>query len=208
MNVWPHITLFGDISISLLVAAAIAGWLTVEDEKRLALGWALLFGAGMVVVLVSKMAFIGWGVGVRSLDFTGISGHAMRAAAVYPVLLYLVLERAGKRARGFGVALGIGFGLLVSLSRLAVEVHSIADVVAGWLLGAAVSAAFLWIATRTLRKHIFNPLRIALVSLALLPAPYVHPAPTQQWLTRITLYVAGTDEAFLRAGAHAPHALP
>lgn len=201
---WPHITHFGDVSITLLVASAIAVWLTVEDEKRLALWWTVLFGAGMGLVIVTKMAFIGWGIGIRSLDFTGFSGHAMRAAAVYPVLLYLVLERTRPSIRWGGILLGVSFGGLVGISRLAVQVHSVAEVVAGLLLGSIVSAAFIWISSHALRKHVFNPLRVVLMSLALLPAPYVHPAPTQQWLTSLSLFFSGANEPFPRAEWHTP----
>ena len=83
---WSGITHFGDVAITSLIALAIAAWLLAEDEKRLALWWSVLFGAGLGVVVATKMAFIGWGIGIRSLDFTGFSGHTMRSAAVMPVL--------------------------------------------------------------------------------------------------------------------------
>jgi membrane-associated phospholipid phosphatase len=200
MIAWSALTQFGDISVTSLAALAIAAWLFAEDEKRLAVRWGLLFSGGMVVVVATKMAFIGWGIGIRSLDFTGFSGHTMRATAVLPVLFYLILPRTAPMMRTGGALLGFAFGTVVGISRLAVHAHSISEVVAGWLLGALVSISFLRIAGMTLRKHVFNPLRIALSLLALLPAPYVHPAPTQQWLTDITLYFSGHEHPFPRTG--------
>src|SRR4051794_7334239 len=94
MNDWTDLTRFGDVTITTLLATAIAAWLFAEDEKRLALWWTLLYGGAMGVVIATKMAFIGWGIGIRALDFAGFSGHAMRAAAVMPVLCYLILQRA------------------------------------------------------------------------------------------------------------------
>ena len=206
MITWSGISHFGDITITAFAALAIAGWLVVEGEKRLALWWTLLFAGGMGIVVVTKMAFIGWGIGIRTIDFTGFSGHAMRAMAVLPVLFYLSLEKTPSSVRATGTALGFAFGALVSVSRIAVHAHSVSEAVTGMALGAVVSICFLRIASSTLRKHVFNPLRIALSLIALLQAPYVHPAPTQQWLTSISLYFSGREEPFPRTGwkAHQP----
>ncbi|MGE5649432.1 phosphatase PAP2 family protein [Noviherbaspirillum sp. UKPF54] len=198
---WTHITQFGDVTITMLVAFAIAAWLYIEGERRLALWWSGLFTAGLGIVVVTKMAFIGWGIGVRALDFTGFSGHAMRATAVIPVLFYLMLQKTAPALRAAGVLAGFAGAVLIGLSRLTLHAHSVSEVVAGTALGAAVSMAFIWIAAESLRRHVFNPLRIALSMLALLPAPYLHPAPTQQWLTGVSLFFSGHDKPFMRTGA-------
>ncbi|GAB3541205.1 phosphatase PAP2 family protein [Noviherbaspirillum agri] len=200
MITWSGISHFGDITITAFAALAIAGWLVVEGEKRLALWWSLLFTGGLGIVVVTKMAFIGWGIGIRTLDFTGFSGHAMRAMAVMPVLFYLILERASRPARIAGTLVGFLFGALVGVSRVAVHAHSVSEAVTGVALGAVVSICFLRIASNTLRKQVFNPLRIALCTLALLQAPYVHPAPTQQWLTSFTLLFTSREEPYPRSG--------
>ncbi len=197
---WSEITRFGDVTIMSFAALAIAAWLIAENEKRLALCWALLFAAGMGVVVAAKMAFIGWGIGIRAIDFAGFSGHAMRATAVLPVLFYLILESAPRPLRACGALCGLAAGAVVGLSRLALHAHTISEVAAGWLLGAAVSISFIWVAGAMLRRPVFNPLRIMLSLMALLVAPYVHPAPTQRWLTDITLYVTGHEQPFPRSG--------
>lgn len=195
---WNEITRFGDVTITSFAALAISAWLLAENENKLALCWSLLFAMGMAVVIATKMAFIGWGIGIRSIDFTGFSGHAMRATAVLPVLFYLMLEKAPRPLRAFGAIFGLGFGIAVGMSRIAVHAHSASEVIAGCLLGAAVSISFIWVAGTTLRKHVFNPVRVVLSALALVTAPYVHPAPTQQWLTSLTLYFSGYEEPFPR----------
>ncbi len=63
--------------MTLPPAFAIALWLAVGYTWRMAAGWLVLLGAAIGVVTVTKLAFLGWGVGVRELDFTGVSGHAM-----------------------------------------------------------------------------------------------------------------------------------
>lgn len=195
---WHQITLFGDITIMSLAALAIGAWLLAADEKRLALWWAVLFAAGTGIVVATKIAFIGWGIGIRSLDFSGISGHAMRVAAVIPVLMYLMTQKASPAIRAFGVLGGFTFAALVSISRLAVHAHSVSEVLSGWILGAIISVMFIGVAN-PLRKHVSSPLRVALILLTLLPAPYVQPAPTQKWLTSMTLYIFGHDRPFRRA---------
>src|SRR5690606_18067772 len=120
------------------------------NEKRLALWWSVLFGGGLALVVATKMAFIGWGLGISSLDFTGFSGHAMRSAAVMPVLFYLLLQRAPRAARAVAALLGLAFATLIGISRLVLQVHSTSEVVTGWLLGAGVAFAFLMVANNTL----------------------------------------------------------
>jgi membrane-associated phospholipid phosphatase len=197
---WTDFTQFGDLTVTGLVALAIAAWLFVEDEKRLALWWSVLFCAGMGVVVATKMAFIGWGIGIRAIDFAGFSGHTMRTAAVMPVLCYLILQRARFGIRLSGVLLGLSFGIVMGLSRVALHLHSLSEVAAGWVLGAAVAIAFIRIASASLNKHVFKPMRIALCLAVLLPAPYVHPSPTQEWLTDFTLYFTGHEQPYPRAG--------
>jgi membrane-associated phospholipid phosphatase len=196
---WTKITHFGDISVMTIAALAIAGWLVAEHEKRLALCWSLLFTVGMVMVTASKVAFIGWGIGIPALDFTGFSGHATRVAAVIPVLAYLLLQRTAAPLRWTGVGVAYGCAIVLGVSRVVVHAHSPSEVVTGLALGAAISSAFILIAV-SIQRHIFNPLRVLLVLLVLLPAPYVQPAPTQEWLTDMTLFFSGHESPYLRAG--------
>lgn len=202
MITWTHITRLGEFSFMSLLAFAIAAWLFVEGKKRTALWWGALFAAGMGVVTVTKMAFIGWGIGIGSLDFTGFSGHAMRAAAVYPVLLWLLLQKAPLPLRAAGLMLGFTFAGVIGVSRLALHAHSVSEVAAALLLGGAVCVAFIRIASSSESssdRRVFNPLHIVLGVLMLLPAPYLRPAPTQQWLTEMSLFFAGHDKPFMRA---------
>ena len=78
----------------------------------MAVGWLLLLGAAIGVVTVTKLAFLGWGVGIRELDFTGVSGHAMLSTAVYPVALFLMLLPARPAIRLLGVVFGLAAGVV------------------------------------------------------------------------------------------------
>ena len=73
---WQVVTFFGDSTVLLPSAAVLFIVLFLrKDSKQLAWHWALLFGITGAIVCASKLAFMGWGIGIRELDFTGFSGH-------------------------------------------------------------------------------------------------------------------------------------
>src|SRR5262249_56775331 len=97
----------GGASVTLPLTVAIALWLAVGYSSRLALGWiALIAGAGSIV-LATKLAFLGWGIGVRDWGFTGVSGHAMMSTAIYPVACFLILLPAPSALRLAGPVAGV-----------------------------------------------------------------------------------------------------
>ena len=194
---WSVITGLGDAVMMLPAAAAIGLWLAVTRAWRMALIWCLFFGAGMLVVLVTKIAFVGWGIGIRALDFTGISGHAMRASAVLPVLCYLGLRAAPAVLQQAGLLIGFAAGALISLSRIAVHAHSVSEAVAGFILGTLISLAFIHICQSRPALHIPQWL-LALSLLALLPTSHAAPAPTSRWINGVALYLAGHDKPYER----------
>ena len=194
---WTSITSLGSFSVMAQAAAAITLWLILGRAWRLVFWWCLLFIGGMTVVVATKIAFIGWGIGIRSLDFTGFSGHVMRAASVAPVLLYLVLQKTPRYMRITGILLGLVFGLIIAMSRLQVHAHSPSEAISGWALGALVSLGFIWILDRS-RKVELHPWFIALSLLALLATPYMEPTPTQRWITSAALTLSGHDRPYIR----------
>jgi hypothetical protein len=58
----------------------------------LAIWWSALFVVSLPVAAAMKIAFIGWVAGMHYVDFTGLSGHAARATAVLPILLFLTMQ--------------------------------------------------------------------------------------------------------------------
>lgn len=199
---WFTITGLGDTVVMMPAAAAIAVWLALTRAWRLALLWCLLFGLGLFAVLATKIAFVGWGIGIRALDFTGISGHAMRACAVLPVLCFLGLRGAAPALRHGGLLLGFALGALVSISRLAVHAHSVSEVVAGAALGLLISLAFLRYC-RTRRALAIPRWLLAFSLLALLPTSHAEPAPTTRWINDVALFLSGHERPFERDAWHA-----
>jgi membrane-associated phospholipid phosphatase len=194
---WHHITSLGDSVVTLPAAAIVLAWLVAGKAWRMAFWWSLLFATGLILVLASKVAFIGWGIGSPALDFTGISGHAMRATAVAPVIFYLLLQRSSAPVRWAGILLGIVAGALIGISRVVVDAHSISEVVSGCLLGGALSLIFMWL-SRPLPKPSIGRWLIAFSMLALLPTTHAEPAPTEDWMNAVALYLSGRDTPYVR----------
>jgi membrane-associated phospholipid phosphatase len=193
-----QISSFGSSIITLSAAAAIVLWLIAGRAWRMALWWCGLFALGLMLVMVTKVAFLGWGVGSGTLNFAGISGHSMRAAAVFPVIFYLALQKSPPSVRTSGVLLGLAIGVLIGVARVMLHAHSVSDVVAGWLLGGAVSIGFIRLSKR-LPKPLLNHWLIGLSLLALLPTAYAEPVSTNQWMNAVALYLSGHDKPFVRA---------
>ncbi len=194
---WHSITFIGDSLITMPAAAAIVLWLASAGAWRMAFTWCVLFGAGSFVVLASKIAFIGWGIGIPGLDFTGVSGHAMRACAILPVLGWLLLRSAAPGWRKTGMLLATALAMLISVSRLVLHFHSLSEVVTGVGLGLLVAITFI-------KRFEHSPdLRlqrwvVGLTMLSLIPTTYAEPAPTQRWVTSMALYLSGHDRPYVR----------
>lgn len=195
---WHHITALGGLNVTALIAVAAALWLGAARCWRLAVAWCALFGGALLLTAASQIAFLGWGIGIERLGFTGFSGHAMRAAAVFPVAAYLLLEMRGPLLRRSFVALGSVLGLLVALSRVLVGAHSVSEAVAGYLLGSMVALAFI---VRARRAERFSPSpALVVLSLAIMLLPKADPAEPHQWLTAVALNLSGHDRPYTRAG--------
>ncbi|MDC8759965.1 phosphatase PAP2 family protein [Janthinobacterium sp. hw3] len=177
---------------------AIALWLAGGKTWRLALEWCLLFGVGMALVVVTKVLFIGWGIGSATLEFAGISGHAMRAGAILPVAFFVILKGARPGLRGLGVVAGVALALLISVSRVQVNAHSSSEAISGSLLGLLLAGIFLYRAG-AMRELVLSRTLVALSLCGLLLTPNVEPVPTEQWLTELALHLSGRERPFERS---------
>lgn len=196
MNLWNLITRFGDSSLLLPCALLIYGWLLYRREGGDAQRWLLLFGLAASLTLASKLAFMGWGIGIPEWNFTGLSGHSMMAGSVLPVLGALLVR--GRTAwRLAAAAAGMLLALLVGTSRLEINAHSPAEVYAGLSAGLGASGVFLYLTRQRLPS--LSPLLLGLVLLfALSQGATGVRAPTHQLLQRIAASMAGRDQPFTR----------
>ena len=177
---------------------AIALWLLVSRQWRLVLSWSLWYGGGLALVVLSKLAFMSWGVGSSALDFTGFSGHAMRAGAVFPVLMYVLLQRAEPRWRNAGVLIGVAFAVLVAISRVVVQAHSVSEAVSGCVLGLALALGFMWNARGVVNFAVSHALALASMVLMVALSFKAEPMPTEQWLQKLAMLLSGHERVFSR----------
>lgn len=206
-HLWLSITRFGGPGLTLPLAIAIALWLALGYTWRLAAAWLGLLAAAISVVGLTKIAFLGWGVGVRELDFTGVSGHAMLSTAVYPVALFLLLMPARPPLRLAGLALGLAAGIAVGLSRVVLEAHSPSEAIAGCIVGAIAAALFVWWSWEAKPGHL-HAVPVAMSLLMLTVALHDVRLPTQRWITHIALRLSGHERPFIRARWKAGHENP
>jgi membrane-associated phospholipid phosphatase len=197
---WHFITRLGEVQIFLPVALFAALGLVHQGSTRpMAWGWLAWGVLAATLTTLTKLAFLGWGVGIAALDFTGISGHAMFAASVYPTVLGVLTSHQPVERQRIAVVAGSLLALAVGVSRIAVDAHSGAEVVAGLALGALVSIATLrpaglprlatgpgWMAAAVALWLAFTPLH----------APQ---SKTHGYVTQLSLMLAGTQVPHTRA---------
>jgi membrane-associated phospholipid phosphatase len=200
---WIYFTKLADTNVLMPLAFLLAAWLACLRRWREAVLWLFLFCSGLAIVAATKIAYIGWGIGITSLDFAGISGHAMRAAAVAPVMGFLSLQSRSRTSIAIALLSSIAFSIAIAVSRLVLHQHSISEVVSGLLLGGLVAAVFLaWSPSRpTVPWNIALSAACAFIAIAGLMAK---PAPTERWIERVALYLSGHDQPYRHARMVAP----
>jgi membrane-associated phospholipid phosphatase len=200
---WHFLTFFGDSMLLLPCAAIVFIILLLSPTSRKPTWqWMLLFGGVGAVVCVSKLAFMGWGIGSRHWDFTGFSGHSALSASIWPVLLWLLCGRFSSSVRRGAALVGYLLAAAVGYSRLVIHAHSTSEVVTGLALGFIVSSTFL------LLQHGTQPPRLSYRKIAVtlaLPIVLINSgtaAPTQGLLERIAVTIAPVEKPFVRADLH------
>lgn len=201
---WHAFTWLGDSGLLLPGGLFVLLWLALGRRTRYSAWlWVLCFGGCGLVVLLSKLAFLGWGIGNAACDFTGFSGHTALSSCFWPVALWLLASRGGHRLRVGAAFAGWLLGAAIGVSRLVLDAHSVSEVVAGCLLGVGASGLFLML--QHPRAHPRLPAWWVAVTLALplIFTPPGQPAPTQDLLERIATRMAGLERAYTRMDLHA-----
>lgn len=200
---WHWLSVAGSLAVTGPIGVAIAVWLVAGKSWRLTWTWALLFGGGMALVVLTKLAFMGWAIGIESVEFAGFSGHAMRAAAVYPVAAFLVARSSPPWAQMLASTVGVVLSVLIAMSRIHTEAHSPSEAWTGCVLGLLVAAAFIWYANAE-RHMALSRLLLALCVPVLLMAPRVEPIPAEMWIAKAATYLSGRDQPYTRAMWRSP----
>ena len=198
MTSWSLITDFGDSAVMLPAAATIALWLGAGGAWRAMGAWLVSFGLGAALVVGTKIAFMGWGIGIATLNFTGISGHTMLTTAVTLTAIHLLTTGLPRQLRLALMAVGLAGALAVGISRLALDAHSVSEVCSGLIIGGLVAGGFA-LASRRLAIPMLAP-GLMLASLAIVCiAMHGHQAGAQGLIERVSLYLSGHGQPYTRA---------
>jgi membrane-associated phospholipid phosphatase len=190
------------------MAVIMAIWLLRGQASPLAVHWLFILGFAVFIVLATKLAFLGWGVGIASIDFTGISGHAMLSSAVFPTLAALLTLQQRPVIRALAIASGFVVALLVGISRLVLDAHSESEVLIGWTLGGLVTLTTLSVIRRVASDFAGRtsplPLALALVVILAISAPRGgQPGPeTHGLIVKMALWASGRAAPFDRSMLH------
>lgn len=197
---WRTLTYFGDSMLLIPTAVIIALILPWKsDNRRTVWYWLLAFGLAGLLVSLSKILFLGFGIGSARFNFTGFSGHSAMSATLWPVMLWLVSGRWPTPLRLLAISVGYLIPLMVGFSRLVIHAHSASEVATGLLLGFTLSSAFLLSQRRTALKGFSWPQIGAAFLVPLLLLGHGRLATTQQFLERFSADLAGLEKPFTRA---------
>jgi membrane-associated phospholipid phosphatase len=165
------LTDFADQAVVLPVAATVLAILLTLGWRRGALAWAGCVGGVLVLMLALKLVTFAC---IWRAPWTGLrspSGHTATASVVYGGLIALFFPR---NAAGIltAVLLGGAFGLVFGLSRLALHVHTVPDVLLGAAVGTSAAALLRWLAGD--RPATLSSPRLALATLIVIAIFHGH----------------------------------
>jgi len=130
------LTDFADQAVVLPVAAAVFLVLLALGWRRGALAWSVGVVGVLATVLVLKLIVFACGWRFSWADLSSPSGHTAASSVVYGGLLALLVPR-GRRGTLVAALAGGAVALVFGLTRLALQVHTVPDVIVGAAVGVA-----------------------------------------------------------------------
>ena len=183
------LTNFGDEAVLLPLAAATLIWLAILVGRRTAITWcgAIVIAGGATAVL--KIYFSACATPIPALDSP--SGHTSMSTLVYGGLALIIGAETNSWARIAAGAAGAALVAAVALSRVAVGAHTLADVVAGLVIGGGALALFArsYLQERRVERQIWPLLAAAAIFAAAL---HGHHAPLEPLWQRMAAYLHDT----------------
>ncbi|MBI3526288.1 MAG: phosphatase PAP2 family protein [Betaproteobacteria bacterium] len=194
---WQIITHLGSLSLMTPAVAVAATCLWRSGHQAAVRIWLPALALAATITLATKILFLGWGIGIAALDFTGISGHTLLATSVLPVIFGWLFAQDRDRVLPAGAVFGFLIGAIVGLTRVLLGAHSVSEVVIAWLIGSAVSGVTL----NALDSPLKRPWLAWLAPLALLFAFNTTASSYLQahhWEVKIALFLSGHDKPYAR----------
>jgi hypothetical protein len=195
MMSWKLIIDIGHTSVMLPVASAIAAWLLAGGARKRAIAWCLMFAAGLSLVAMSKIAFLGWQTAIPALQFKALSGHALCSTAVLPVLFFVVLQEASIALRTAGVVFGYVLSIALGVLLVHFRFHSVAEVIPSFVLGSSISLGYIRFASRWPAPRI-SQRTVPLSVLVFILIFTLKPAVINYRLKDVAVHLSGRDRPF------------
>jgi len=143
------LTQLGGALAAVYVLSLTAAFLWIRGRRRLT-AYVVTTGMGLVVLVPLTKVLVGRqrpqvDVPVTDVPVTDSfpSGHAMTSFVTWVVVALVVSPSVRSRLRPWLLALAVLLSVAIGLTRLALGVHYLSDVLAGWALGAG------WLAVTT-----------------------------------------------------------
>lgn len=160
-------TLLGEPALYLIVFTFL--YWCINERLAFRVGLTLLISTGINVAIKETLAvqrpfYRKPGINlIQQSGYSTPSGHAQGAATFWPVFLHK------KNGAPWRLILAIALPVFIGLSRIYLGVHYPTDVIFGWILGALIAAAAVYIAPAVKKIHS----QIVLSRFARLQAPPV-----------------------------------
>lgn len=200
---WNWFTPMGHIAVVWPLMIATAALVLVRPGGRTSFAgvatWLGAMAVASLLVAASKVAFYGWGAGVREWNLTCFSGHSVLAMGFWPVELALLVSPRLARSRLAACTVGISVAVLVGVSRVKLNAHPPSEFIAGLALGLLVASLSLKALAETcLRvKHaaVAATLTLIISSWSEIQLPNL---PTERWLVSLGASLAGNEKPIRR----------
>ena len=179
------LTGLGDAALLLPLAALILLWLVLSGAPRVATWWTAVVVLCSGVTAGLKILF--WGCPPIA-HLHSPSGHTSLSTLVYGAMALFVADEIGGWRGGAAAIGGAALVVVIALSRLLLDVHSIPEILLGGIIGTTSLAAFGYVYRRSPPPGArLAPLLVAAVVLAtLLHGSELH---AEALLHRITRYL-------------------
>lgn len=189
---WNVLTYFGDSMLLLPTGVIIALFMAWKVSGKLTpSAWLVIFGITGLIVSVSKLLFLAWGIGSVTYNFTGFSGHTTMSATVWPVLLWLLSGGYHRNVHRVMIAVGYIIPVMIGISRVVIGAHSVSEVVTGLIIGVTASSLFL-ITHRNRSINAFTVPQLAMMLIVpLILVSTGKQATTQGMIEQIAAHITG-----------------
>jgi membrane-associated phospholipid phosphatase len=186
---WQFITHLGSASLLLPFFGIALIELWFSRQKSAIYLWIVALAIGVIVTLISKIRFLGWEFGIASLNFTGISGHAILATSIIPIVAYAFSGVFNEKTKNIGFWIGLILSHFVGISRIILGMHRLSEVVSGWIIGLTVGVFALSAMKYHQQRYAYLHLTI-MVFLIALGSTTPNYLPTHDLEIKLALYLS------------------